>query len=133
MQDAVAIDIGQLTLHNIGAITEQLQSQIEQTKAAQLGLNESIETLAELMKSITETPLAYDCLPYQTKLVDSKARVVNVQKTLDNLLNRLTTLQRAIAREIYAQKREILASGGTPPGPPEPKPPKPNPLEMFEF
>lgn len=59
--------------------------------------------------------MPYDLDAYIRKLDESKARIATVGNVLQNVHDRLSRLQRNIAREVYQQKQRIIQPAPSPP------------------
>ncbi|VDN19437.1 unnamed protein product [Gongylonema pulchrum] len=96
---------------------ERIDNQVHATRLSQQKLKKHIETLAQYLKEISEEQQApYDLDSYVRKLDDSKRRIAAIGNSLQIVHDRLSRLQRNIARETYQQKQYIV----------QPAPPAPN-------
>uniref|UniRef100_A0A915Q1H1 Biogenesis of lysosome-related organelles complex 1 subunit 7 n=1 Tax=Setaria digitata TaxID=48799 RepID=A0A915Q1H1_9BILA len=96
---------------------ERLDSQVHAARASQYTLNTHIRELAQYLKEISDEQQApYDLDLYVRKLDDSKRRITAIGNVLQNVHDRLSRLQRNIARQTYQQKQRII----------QPVPPPPN-------
>ncbi|CAG9536560.1 unnamed protein product [Cercopithifilaria johnstoni] len=96
---------------------ERLDNQVHAARASQFTLNMHIRELAQYLKEISDEQQApYDLDLYVRKLDDSKKRVAAIGYVLQNVHDRLSRLQRNIARQAYQQKQRII----------QPVPPPPN-------
>ncbi|KAL3989246.1 Snapin/Pallidin family protein [Acanthocheilonema viteae] len=95
---------------------ERLDNQVHQARASQYTLNMHIRELAQYLKEISDEQQApYDLDFYVRKLDDSKKRVTVVGNVLQNVHDRLSRLQRNIARQVYQQKQRIIQPVPSPP------------------
>ncbi|KHN86295.1 SNARE-associated protein Snapin [Toxocara canis] len=95
---------------------ERLDTQVHNTRASQYALNAQIQALAQYLKEITnEQATPYDLDLYVRKLDDSRKRVNAVANVLQNVHDRMSRLQRNIARETYNQKQSITQPPPIPP------------------
>ncbi|CAJ0935547.1 unnamed protein product, partial [Mesorhabditis belari] len=91
-----------------------LDSQIVSTKRAQAVLAEKIQDMADLLHNLGEEP-EYDLDVYTRKIDDSKRRITNAGSTLEKIHDRLSKLQREIARQVHKEKTEMTAPAPAPP------------------
>uniref|UniRef100_A0A0M3I240 Biogenesis of lysosome-related organelles complex 1 subunit 7 n=2 Tax=Ascaris TaxID=6251 RepID=A0A0M3I240_ASCLU len=95
---------------------ERLDAQVHNTRASQYALNAQIQALAQYLKEITnEQATPYDLDLYVRKLDDSRKRVNAVASVLQNVHDRMSRLQRNIARETYRQKQNLTQAPPLPP------------------
>ncbi|OZC08660.1 hypothetical protein X798_04341 [Onchocerca flexuosa] len=95
---------------------ERLDSQVHAARASQYTLNMHIRELAQYLKEISDEQQApYDLDLYVRKLDDSKKRVTAIGNVLQNVHDRLSRLQRNIARQAYQQKQRIIQPVPSPP------------------
>ncbi|KAM3729220.1 SNARE-associated protein Snapin [Dirofilaria immitis] len=95
---------------------ERLDSQIHAARASQYTLNMHIRELAQYLKEISDEQQApYDLDLYIRKLDDSKKRIMSIGNVLQNVHDRLSRLQRNIARQTYQQKQRIIQPVPSPP------------------
>uniref|UniRef100_A0A0R3S0H7 Biogenesis of lysosome-related organelles complex 1 subunit 7 n=1 Tax=Elaeophora elaphi TaxID=1147741 RepID=A0A0R3S0H7_9BILA len=95
---------------------ERLDSQVHAARVSQYTLNMHIRELAQYLKEISDEQQApYDLDLYVRKLDDSKKRVTAVGTVLQNVHDRLSRLQRNIARQTYQQKQRIIQPVPSPP------------------
>lgn len=95
---------------------ERLDRQVHAARASQYTLNTHIQALAQYLKEISdEQQMPYDLDLYVRKLDDSKRRIVAIGNVLQNVHDRLSRLQRNIAKEAYQQKQRIVQPAPSPP------------------
>ncbi|VDK56318.1 unnamed protein product [Anisakis simplex] len=95
---------------------EKLDTQVHNTRASQYALNAQIQALAQYLKEISsEQSTPYDLDVYVRKLDDSKRRVNAVATVLQDVHDRMSRLQRNIARETYHHKQIITQPPPLPP------------------
>ncbi|VDK82936.1 unnamed protein product [Litomosoides sigmodontis] len=71
--------------------------------------------LIDLKEISDEQQAPYELDLYVRKLDDSKKRITAVGNVLKNLHDRLTRLQRNIARQAYQQKQRVVQPAPSPP------------------
>uniref|UniRef100_A0A1I7YI58 Biogenesis of lysosome-related organelles complex 1 subunit 7 n=1 Tax=Steinernema glaseri TaxID=37863 RepID=A0A1I7YI58_9BILA len=96
----------------IGPAIHRLDEQVHNTRTSQVSLALQIDELSQYLKAINDeqSDVHYDLDVYVSKLDDSRRRVSNVSQTLLGIQERLSQLQRGIARESYAQKQNITTN-----------------------
>ncbi|VDM60314.1 unnamed protein product [Angiostrongylus costaricensis] len=103
----VALDSGDLMFASIGSFIEGLEEQIRATRASQIELNVRIKEMADFLHELNDHEEPYDIQVYVGKLQDSRRRVNNVNQVIGSVHDRLSRLQRLIAREIFKKKKMI--------------------------
>uniref|UniRef100_A0A0K0DJX8 Biogenesis of lysosome-related organelles complex 1 subunit 7 n=1 Tax=Angiostrongylus cantonensis TaxID=6313 RepID=A0A0K0DJX8_ANGCA len=103
----IALDNGDLMFASIGSFIEGLEEQIRATRASQIELNERIKEMADFLHELNDHEEPYDIQVYVGKLQDSRRRVNNVNQVIGSVHDRLSRLQRLIAREIFKKKKMI--------------------------
>ncbi|CAJ0583371.1 unnamed protein product, partial [Mesorhabditis spiculigera] len=93
---------------------EALDRQIVNTKRAQAHLNEQIELVSEVLHGIGDDS-EYDLLEYVNKVEESKKRINRSGAVLEKIHDRLSQLQRDIARQIHKEKTDMHAPAPAPP------------------
>ncbi|KAK0403778.1 hypothetical protein QR680_017117 [Steinernema hermaphroditum] len=90
----------------------RLDEQVHNTRISQVALATQIDELSQYLKEINDqqSDVHYDLDSYVTKLDDSRRRVSSVSQTLQSIQERLSQLQRGIARESHTQKQQIRPS-----------------------
>uniref|UniRef100_A0A1I8ECN5 Biogenesis of lysosome-related organelles complex 1 subunit 7 n=2 Tax=Wuchereria bancrofti TaxID=6293 RepID=A0A1I8ECN5_WUCBA len=95
---------------------DRLGSHVHAARASQYTLNMHIRELAQYLKEISDEQQApYDLDLYVRKLDDSKKRVTAAGNVLQSVHDRLSRLQRNIARQVYQQKQRIIQPVPSPP------------------
>jgi len=97
-------------------VVSELDDRVKATRQSQILLRQQIDGLAEDLRALSDgyhTP--YDLEPYMRKIQDSRKRVAVVSSILQNAQDRLTKLQRNIAKETERRKSML-----EPPSPPAP-------------
>lgn len=95
-----------------------LDGQVKNTRKSQVYLGENIQKLSEcklttffivfcldLKEILDEKQMPFDLGEYVRKLEDSTKRIQNVQGRIQSMHEKMTALQRQIARETYKQKQ----------------------------
>ncbi|CAJ0583858.1 unnamed protein product, partial [Mesorhabditis spiculigera] len=93
---------------------EALDRQIVNTKRAQAHLNEQIELVSEVLHGIGDDS-EYDLLEYVNKVEESKSGINRSGAVLEKIHDRLSQLQRDIARQIHKEKTDMHAPAPAPP------------------
>lgn len=73
------------------------------------------DCFVDLKEILEEQQAPYDLDLYVRKLDDSKKRVTAIGNVLQNVHDRLSRLQRNIARQAYQQKQRIIQPVPSPP------------------
>ncbi|KJH47954.1 hypothetical protein DICVIV_05974 [Dictyocaulus viviparus] len=105
--EGVSSDNGDLMFASMGSSIESLEEQIRATRASQIELNEKIKEMAEFLHELNDHEEPYDIQLYVAKLQDSKRRLHNVSQVIGSVHDRLSRIQRMIAREIFKKKKMI--------------------------
>ncbi|WKY05053.1 hypothetical protein Q1695_005790 [Nippostrongylus brasiliensis] len=103
----VAVDNGDMMFAMMGTMIEALEEQIRSTRGAQLEMSTRVNEMAEFLHELNEHEEPYDIQAYVGKLQDSKRRINNVNQIIGSVHDRLSRVQRLIAREIYKKKKTI--------------------------
>ncbi|EYC31252.1 hypothetical protein Y032_0004g2053 [Ancylostoma ceylanicum] len=103
----VSLDSGDLIFASMGPIIQGLEDQIRATRGAQMQMSIKIKEMSDFLHELNEQEEPYDIQSYVGKLQDSKRRVNNVNQIMISVHDRLSRLQRLIAREIYKKKKSI--------------------------
>ncbi|KAJ1354761.1 hypothetical protein KIN20_011786 [Parelaphostrongylus tenuis] len=103
----VSVDSGDLMFASIGSFIQGLEEQIRATRASQIELNAKIKEMADFLHELNDHEELYDIQLYVGKLQDSRRRVNNVNQVIGSVHDRLSRVQRLIAREIYKKKKMI--------------------------
>ncbi|KAI1710852.1 snapin/Pallidin domain-containing protein [Ditylenchus destructor] len=89
----------------------KLDEQVKNTRKSQLMLANHINQLSSYLKVIGDEQSApYDLDAYVTKLDDSRKRVSSMTGRLQIIHERMSQLQRNIARETFRQKQQLNKS-----------------------
>ncbi|ETN77545.1 hypothetical protein RB195_014319 [Necator americanus] len=103
----VALDSGDLIFASMGPVIQSLEDQIRATRLAQMQMSNKIKEMSDFLHELNEQEEPYDIQTFVGKLQDSKRRVNNVNQIMISVHDRLSRLQRLIAREIYKKKKTI--------------------------
>uniref|UniRef100_A0A915E0Z6 Biogenesis of lysosome-related organelles complex 1 subunit 7 n=1 Tax=Ditylenchus dipsaci TaxID=166011 RepID=A0A915E0Z6_9BILA len=88
----------------------KLDEQVKNTRKSQLALANHINQLSSYLKVIAdEQDSPYDLDVYVRKLDDSRKRVSGLNLRLQSVHDRMSQLQRNIARETFKQKQQLKA------------------------
>ncbi|CAJ0569766.1 unnamed protein product, partial [Mesorhabditis spiculigera] len=104
---AITIDGNDLTFAAVAPALEKLDGQIAATRDSQKLLNQNVEVLSEFLHELNSSDEPYDLISYELKLMDCKKRIVTTGTQLGNIHDRLSKLQRQIAREVYKKKQLV--------------------------
>ncbi|EFO25879.2 SNARE-associated protein Snapin [Loa loa] len=116
MTDSGAVLLSNGIMGIVQPAVERLDSHVHAALASQYTLNMHIRELAQYLKEISEEQQApYDLDLYVRKLDNSKKRVTAIGNVLQNVHDRLSRLQRNIARQAYQQKQRIVQPLPSPP------------------
>ncbi|KAH7728978.1 SNARE-associated protein Snapin [Aphelenchoides avenae] len=99
----------------------KLDEQVKNTRKSQLLMANQINQLSNFLKHIIDDqPSPVDLDSYVRKLDDSRKRVMNVSARLQQIHERMSQLQRSIARETFKQKQQrgVLDQTTSPPAAP---------------
>ncbi|CAJ0935942.1 unnamed protein product, partial [Mesorhabditis belari] len=105
--ESVSIDSNKLALVAVAPALEALDNQILATRESQKLLNHNVDKMAEFLRQLNESEEPYDLISYEMKLADCKKRISSSANHLGEIHDRLSRLQRLIAREIYKKKSSI--------------------------
>jgi len=95
---------------------EQLDTQVERTREAQIELRDQIDLLAADLKTISEQQASpIDLESYITKLSNSKKRVLVVQNVLASAQDRLNRVHQSCLRETNRRRAQLESSPNTSP------------------
>ncbi|CAI4228048.1 unnamed protein product [Auanema sp. JU1783] len=112
---SVHLNPGDLMLSSMRESITQLENQITHTRNSQDLMIKNITVLSDYLHGFNESEVPYDLQVYVDKLHDSKRRIAATETTMGQLHDRLSRLQRQIAREVYNTKKLILGNVYPPP------------------
>ncbi|KAI6192264.1 Biogenesis of lysosome-related organelles complex 1 subunit 7 [Aphelenchoides bicaudatus] len=100
-------DISEGIMDIIRPSITKLDEQVKNTRKSQLLLAGDITKMSEYLKLINDDEqMPFDLDKYVRKLDDSQKRITNVATRLQALHDRMSTLQRQIARENFKHKQQ---------------------------
>ncbi|CAD5233349.1 unnamed protein product [Bursaphelenchus xylophilus] len=99
-------DISEGIMDIVRPALQTLDAQVKETRKSQIHLGENIQKLSEYLKEILdEKQMPFDLGDYVRRLDDSTKRIYNVQSRIQVMHEKMTHLQRQIARETFKQKQ----------------------------
>jgi CII-binding regulator of phage lambda lysogenization HflD len=117
MNDAETIgggnDMTEAIMDAVKPAVTKLDEQVKNTRKSQLHLMEQMESLSQFLKKISdEQPMPYDLEKYVRKMDDSRRRINDTAIRLQSVHDRMSQLQRNIARESFKKKQTVKELGG---------------------
>ncbi|CAD5230767.1 unnamed protein product [Bursaphelenchus okinawaensis] len=98
-------DISEGIMEIVRPALQELDSQVKNTRKSQVSLAENVQKLSEYLKEILdEKQMPFDLGDYVRRLDDSTKRISNVQTRIQAMHDKMTQLQRQIAKETFKQK-----------------------------
>jgi len=87
----------------------KLDEQIKNTRKSQLLLANQIDVFSNFLKQIADDRLMmpYDLESYVSKMDESRKRVLSLSTRLHNIHDRMSQIQRGLARESFKKKQEL--------------------------
>uniref|UniRef100_A0A914YYL2 Biogenesis of lysosome-related organelles complex 1 subunit 7 n=1 Tax=Panagrolaimus superbus TaxID=310955 RepID=A0A914YYL2_9BILA len=106
-------DMTEAIMNAVKPAVVKLDEQVKNTRKSQLHLMEQMESLSQFLKKISdEQPMPYDLEKYVRKMDDSRRRINDTALRLQSVHDKMSILQRHIARESFKKKQTIKELGG---------------------
>ncbi|KAI6231029.1 Biogenesis of lysosome-related organelles complex 1 subunit 7 [Aphelenchoides besseyi] len=101
-------DVSESIMQMIRPSVEKLDTQVKNTRKSQISLIADVNQIAELLKQINDNQLQmpFDLEKFVRKLDDSQKRLTSLSTRMTAIHDRISQLQRQIARETFRHKNE---------------------------
>ncbi|KAE9550857.1 hypothetical protein FO519_005938 [Halicephalobus sp. NKZ332] len=104
-------DMTEAIMDAVRPAVHKLDEQVKNTRKSQLHLLAQMDELSQFLKKISdEQPMPYDLEKYVRKMDDSRRRINEASIRLQGFHDRMSQLQRLVARESFKKKQQLKES-----------------------